>query len=259
VALQGLALQGWRCRGGERLGRGGSLLDEKTKRRRRVASVAHVRLPPGAAVEAGDVGSGPRSRRSRDTQERVLDVVVEQLEEGGEAAVRVDVVRDRSGVSIGSIYHHFGDRDGLIAAAQLRRLVRYAEAEIGALSEIVERAANVDEFRSAIRQLTLHASSSLRASQRWGRIGVLGSSIGRGTLAQEVRTVQTRLIDELQAHVAQGQARGFFRSDLDARAIALFIEAYSLGHIINDVDERPVAQHDREQVVWAVIDALLVG
>ena len=234
-------------------------MDDRVKERRRIASATQVHRRQGADVAMGEGEPGVRSRRSRDTRERVLVVVVEQLEAGGEAAVRLDDVRDSSGVSVGSIYHHFGDRDGLIAAAQLSRFVRYAEVEIAALSTIVERAASLDEFRSSVRKLTLHTSSALRASQRWGRIGVLGSSIGRGQLAQEVRAVQTRLTDEFQAHVAQGQARGFFRSDLDARAIALFIEAYSLGHIINDVDERPVAEHDWEQVVWAAIDALFVS
>ena len=216
---------------------------------------------PDAPVSGGMTDAqadGPRSQRSQDTRERVLTVVVDQLEEGGEAAVRIDEVRDRSGVSIGSIYHHFGDRDGLIAAAQLRRFAHYAEAEIAALSVIVERAANIDEFRRAVRQLTRHTASGVRVAQRWGRVGVLASSVGRSDLTAEVRAVQTRLTDEFQAHVAQGQSRGFFRSDLDARAIALFIEAYSLGHVLNDIDEHRVAAKDWEQVVWSVIDALLV-
>lgn len=209
-------------------------------------------------VPEGAAGSGRRVGRTRTTRELVIDVVLELLEHGGEAAVRIDDVRDRSGVSIGSLYHHFGDRDGLIVAAQLRRFARYAEAEIAALSTIVERAADVVEFRRAVRQLTLHTASDLRVAERWGRIGVLGSTVGRPALLHEVRIVQTRLTDELQAIVAQGQARGFFRSDLDARAIALFIEAYSLGLALNDVDERPVSERAWEQVVWSVLDGLIV-
>jgi len=214
-----------------------------------------ARRPIEVAHEQRD---GIRAQRSRGTRERVLEVVVQLLEVGGEAAVRIDLVRDRSGVSIGSLYHHFGDRDGLIVAGQLHRFARYAESEIGALSEIVQAAAGLEEFREAIRELTLHTASDLRTAVRWGRIGVLGSIVGRHALEVEVRTVQTRLTDEFQANVVQAQARGFFRSDLDARAIASFVEAYSLGHVLNDVDEHRVAESDWEQVVWAAIDALLV-
>jgi AcrR family transcriptional regulator len=201
--------------------------------------------------------SGPPPR-GRSTRELVIDAVVALLEEGGEAAVRVDEVRERSGVSIGSIYHHFDDRSGLIAAGQARRFARYAEAETAALSEIVQRSSSLEEFRDAVRQLTLHTASQVRTTERWARIAVLASTLGREELLREIRAIQTRLTDEFQSHVAQGQVRGFFRSDLDARAVALFIEAYSLGLVLNDVDDRRVDEQDWERVVWAVIDGLIV-
>lgn len=198
-----------------------------------------------------------RERRTRSTRERVIDVVLGLLEDGGEVAVRIDDVRDRSGVSVGSLYHHFGDREGLIMAAQLRRFARLAEAEIAALSTIVERAGDIAEFRRAVRQLTRQMASELRVAERWGRIAVLGSTIGRPALLHEVRLVQTRLIDEFQAHVAQGQTRGLFRRDLDARAIALFVESYSVGSALNDLDEHSVSERAWEDVVWAAIDGLI--
>ena len=209
------------------------------------------------AVGTRSGGSGGPPPRERPTRDRVLGVVLELLEAGGESAVRIDDVRDRSGVSIGSIYHHFGDRDGLIVAAQVRRFARFAEAEIAALSDIVQRSRDAAQFRRALRQLTLHTSSQIRVVERWARVAVLASTVGRPELAAEVRAIQTRLTDEFQAHVAQGQARGFFRDDLDARALALFVEAYSLGLVLNELDERPVSEKDWEKVVWSVLDGLI--
>jgi AcrR family transcriptional regulator len=218
---------------------------------------------PSAAAMPSGVGSqheegGQRAERSRETRERVLTVALAQVEEGGESAVRIDEIRDRSGVSIGSIYHHFGDREGVIAAVQLRRFADYARAEIAALSEIVERSRDLVEFRAALRQLTLDAPGAARTTIRWGRLGVLGSTIGRDELRDEVARIQTRLTDGFQAHIAQGQARGFFRSDLDPRAIAVFVEAYSLGFALNDLDEHGVDSERWQRVVWTVLDALLV-
>ena len=211
-----------------------------------------------AADAPGRVRGGPPAR-ARSTRERVLDVVIALLDDGGEGAVRIDEVRDRSGVSIGSIYHHFGDRNGLIVAAQVRRFARYAEAEIAALSDIVRQSADVGQFRAVLRTLTLATASELRASERWSRVGVLASTVGRPELDREVRAIQTRLTDEFQAHVAQGQARGFFRSDLDARAVALFVEAYSLGLALNDMDDHAVSEQEWERVVWTALDQLLTS
>ena len=209
-------------------------------------------------IQDTDGAAGGPPARGRSTRELVIEAVLELLEEGGEAAVRIDEVRDRSGVSIGSIYHHFDDRDGLIAAGQVHRFARYAAAETAALSDIVQRSNNVEQFRSALRQLTLRTASELRVNERWARIAVLASTLGRAELKAEIREIQTRLTDDFQAHVSQGQARGFFRGDLDARAIALFIEAYSLGLVLNDVDERSVDERDWERVIWTVIDSLIV-
>lgn len=213
----------------------------------------------GVPGRRGPQAAASEERVATDTRERVLAVAIDLLENGGEAAVRIDEVKDRSGVSIGSIYHHFSDREGLIVAAQLRRFARYAEAEIAALSEIVQRSADVAQFRKAIRHLALRSASEVRVAERWTRITVLASTVGRPELEQEVRAIQTRLTDEFQAHVAQGQARGFFRSDLDARAVALFVEAYSIGLALNELDERAVSEREWRKVVWAVLDGLIVA
>jgi AcrR family transcriptional regulator len=226
---------------------------------RRTSATATASEAPGGDGHMAVPEAGIRAMRSRETRDRVLSVALAQVTQGGEAAVRIDEIRDLSGVSIGSIYHHFGDREGVIAAAQLRRFAQYAEAEIAALSEIVMTSGTVAEFRDAILELMWLSHSELRRGERWGRVGVLASTIGREDLRREIETVQTRLTDEFQAHVAQGQARGFFRSDLDARAIAWVIEAYSLGLVLNDVDLRAVDEDQWAAVLGAVLDGVIVA
>jgi AcrR family transcriptional regulator len=208
-------------------------------------------------ADEGTSDLGVRAERSRDTRDRVLSVALEQLERGGEAAVRIDEIHLRSGVSIGSIYHHFGDRDGVIAAAQLRRFSRYAEAEIASLADVVREARDREQFRRALLQLAKGSHSALRRGVRWGRLAVMASTVGRDDLRDDVAHLQTRLTDGFQAHVAQGQARGFFRGDLDARAIAAFVEAWTLGLALNDLDDREVPEAAWLAVVAVAIDALL--
>jgi AcrR family transcriptional regulator len=72
---------------------------------------------------AGDTKFPPvhLTQRGTDTVDRTLDVVISILDSDGEASLRLADVSERSGVSIGSIYHHFGSRDGLIAAARERQ------------------------------------------------------------------------------------------------------------------------------------------
>ena len=224
-----------------------------------MAATEDTAADAATAAEQDGPDIGVRAERSRETRERVLEIALEQLERGGEAAVRIDEINDRSGVSIGSIYHHFGDRDGVIVAAQLRRFSQYAEAEVASLAEVVREARDRDQFRRALLQLAKGSHSTLRRSVRWGRIAVLASTVGRDDLREDVALLQTRLTEGFQAHVAQGQARGFFRSDLEPRAIAAFVEAWSLGLALNDVDDRAVPEGQWLAVVAVAIDALLAA
>ncbi|MEU6379009.1 TetR/AcrR family transcriptional regulator [Streptomyces sp. NPDC046909] len=56
--------------------------------------------------------------RSRLTQMRILEAGTALLEEGGTEALTVAAVASRAGVSVGSVYRRFGDKDRLLAALQ---------------------------------------------------------------------------------------------------------------------------------------------
>jgi len=55
---------------------------------------------------------GPRKAHKR----RLMACALDAFEAGGIAATTVEDIRARAGSSIGSIYHHFGNKDGLVAA-----------------------------------------------------------------------------------------------------------------------------------------------
>jgi AcrR family transcriptional regulator len=56
-------------------------------------------------------------------RETILEAALESLEAGEE--VTIEVVRERSGASVGSIYHHFGDKDGIMGALYAQVLAGY--------------------------------------------------------------------------------------------------------------------------------------
>ncbi|GAA4721382.1 TetR/AcrR family transcriptional regulator [Phytohabitans rumicis] len=56
--------------------------------------------------------------RSRVTQQRILEAGTALLEEGGTEGLTIAAVASRAGVSVGSVYRRFGDKDRLTAALQ---------------------------------------------------------------------------------------------------------------------------------------------
>ncbi|NDI01200.1 MAG: TetR/AcrR family transcriptional regulator [Actinobacteria bacterium] len=70
--------------------------------------------------------------RATTTARIVLEAAIDHIEHGGEQSVRISDISRSTGVSYGSVYHHFGDRNGLIRAAQLERLRRQPGVDIDA-------------------------------------------------------------------------------------------------------------------------------
>ena len=64
----------------------------------------------------------PLQTRSESSADRMLAATLALLDEGGPGAVTVAAVARAAGASNGSLYHRFGDRHGLLLAAQARAL-----------------------------------------------------------------------------------------------------------------------------------------
>jgi AcrR family transcriptional regulator len=60
-----------------------------------------------------------------DRKQEILDAALRGFAEKGLAGTTVEEVRRRSGASVGSIYHHFGDKEGIAAALYVEALRDY--------------------------------------------------------------------------------------------------------------------------------------
>jgi AcrR family transcriptional regulator len=63
----------------------------------------------------------------------ILDAALDAFDEKGVLAATLDDIRTRSGASIGSIYHHFGDKEGVAAALYARLLGEWQRGFVTAL------------------------------------------------------------------------------------------------------------------------------
>ncbi|GHH30998.1 TetR/AcrR family transcriptional regulator [Lentzea cavernae] len=83
-----------------------------------------------------------------DRRQSLLDAALELVEEGGLDAVTIAALTERSGMSNGSIYHHFGSRAGVFAKLYADSYARCIAAMLPAL--------NAPTTREGVRTLTLN-------------------------------------------------------------------------------------------------------
>ncbi|MFH8569332.1 TetR/AcrR family transcriptional regulator [Streptomyces sp. NPDC017993] len=75
----------------------------------------------------------PKQQRGEATVEQVLEAALRVYAASGDQGLTVSAVTKASGVSLGSLYHHFGSLDGLVASLALRWLSRLLSEVVGAL------------------------------------------------------------------------------------------------------------------------------
>lgn len=92
----------------------------------------------------------PRADAARgERQNAILSAALECFTERGFAATTVEEIRKRSGASIGSIYHHFGGKEGLAAEV-------YVDGLGGYQAGLLEALEGKPDAEASIRALVKH-------------------------------------------------------------------------------------------------------
>lgn len=185
-------------------------------------------------------------------RERILRSAVRIIGEQGEAALRLADVAEEAGVALSLTTHYFRTRDHLVAEALAERFAGLVRDDLRRIARLV-REGDGAAFRAGLSRLTADVLDRRRAEQRLARIAAVGGAHGRPELATRLGEETAALLDELAVVIRAAQDEGLVRDDLDARALATFVQAYSLGMVVADLDVRPSARAD----VQAVIDLFM--
>ena len=64
----------------------------------------------------------PTQRRAQETVEAILDAVIRLLKRGGLSAITTNSIAETAGVSIGSVYQYFPDKQAIFIALHERHI-----------------------------------------------------------------------------------------------------------------------------------------
>ncbi|CAM5233902.1 hypothetical protein SVIOM342S_07217 [Streptomyces violaceorubidus] len=163
----------------------------------------------------------PKQHRGEVTSGLLLDAALRVYTDAGEQGLTVSAVTRASGVSLGSLYHHFGSIDGLVNALLTRWLGRLLE-------QLAEAVARSHDARTGVRALVCaylafvqeHPDvSRLLHSSRADQVGM--------SQGKELRDVQEARMPPLTSWVMRHVQRG----EIAALPPAL-LESLILGRVV---------------------------
>lgn len=191
------------------------------------------------------------------TARKLRDTVLALLETEQPHEITVEQVLGASGVSIGSLYHHYRDFPNLIDHALTERYAEFARVQIGGLARAVENARDVHEYERNLHELIGRTHAREVAPIRIARANIVAQAAVRPGLRELLTDEQNRLTDGIEATVARAQQLGWVREGMDARVIATFVQAYSIGRIVDDIADPAVDNEKWISLVRSVISGWL--
>lgn len=172
------------------------------------------------------------------TRERILEAAIAAIESGGEASLRVDAIAESAEITKPSIYHFFGDRDGLIAAAQAERYRLSVVSGLDQAIALTRAATSRNEFEALLPVFVDVAMDSIGALRRAERIQVLGSAVSRPKLTIEIIEATKRAVSLTSELLAIAIHRGWITPTYSEDAIALWWLSLTMGrHLFDLIDD----------------------
>lgn len=174
------------------------------------------------------------------TRVALLDVTKQLIAAHGTDGFTVEMVLSESGISRGSLYHHFQDFPDLVESALVEVNRAYVQGSIELISAALGAATSKEEFLAAINLVTRTLHSEERFKARIDRVRMISLCTDSPTFREKFGEAQAELIDSLAEVIHRAQEVGWVRSDFDAKSLATFMSAYTVGVALNDVSADPI-------------------
>ena len=179
------------------------------------------------------------------TRDRLLEATIDAIDAGGEAAVSVDEIAKTAGVTAPTIYNHFRNRDGLIAAAQAERFDRWIGEDFDTLSSVIDGIRTREQLVEILGFLLGAFVDPERSNLRVRRVSALGSAIGRPELKAIVIEKFVELCTRMAEVIRPLQERGIIRPDLDLLTFSAWFTGAVTGRVFIELGDTPI-----DPVVW---------
>jgi AcrR family transcriptional regulator len=190
------------------------------------------------------------------TRTLIVSVASDLLKQHGPEGFRIDEVLERTSLTRGAIYHHFDNVDDLIESALLAIFSEGVEATVRFIRDVLGSASTFEQFRAGVFQANQNyvRNPELRQVRRL-RAYAMANTVDRmaGPLAAE----QQRLTDDYVTVIVAAQDKGWVRRNIDPVALAVFVQAYSFGVIVDDISQTHLDPNQWSKHIEDYFDALV--
>ena len=164
------------------------------------------------------------------------------MEATGEASIRITKVLETAGAVNGSLYHHFGSREGLVQEAIAERFVGSVSQGLAQFAVEISAATTTEELFAVFRKELVRIGTPEVQLQRIRRMTTLAAALPRPQLLERITAAQASYFDAAGEVMGDLQRRELIDSEVDTRAFSAWFLGLSLSRLLSEID--PVCEPD---------------
>lgn len=187
-----------------------------------------------------------------ETKRHLVQATSDLMDEFSLEDISASMVLDRAGASKSSMYHFFEDFSELLEAAFLVKFATSVEASEKAISGILDISKSKEEFFYLLEKVTRKTQARANSAIRFQRARMLGRCERNERFQKSLGEIQQKLTDSLGAAIQSAQEKGFVTTRFSARTLAVFIQSYTLGKIVDDITATQMDDSDWESLISAI-------
>ena len=187
-----------------------------------------------------------------ETKQHLIQATSELMDEVSLEEISAAMVLERAGASKSSMYHFFEDFGDLLEATFLVRFAASVQASDHAIKEIIEKSTNKVDFFKALEKVTQVTQTRNNSAIRFQRARMLARSERNERFRKSLGDIQQQLTDSLTQAIKNAQDKGFVTTDFQPRTLAVFIQAYTLGKIVDDITTNPMDDQDWDRFITRI-------
>ena len=225
-----------------------------------VASSHIVSLSAMTLADPELPGASPARRKRSDglrTIERVLKAAEEEMAEFGFVKFNLDRVMEKSGVARSSVYHHFGGRDGVIAALETSSTMRSLERGTAEFEAFLDTLTSGEKAFELIEMGVRSFNSSENRSMRQRRISSLAASHNSAAIREVLAHDQQTGTEVLARVIEKARDNGLCNPIEPILGVAYVIQSMLVGRILVDISEDPALDTQWEDAAIATLRQIL--
>jgi AcrR family transcriptional regulator len=193
----------------------------------------------------------------RNTRERLIKAAIRAIEKDGESGVRIRDICKATNTTAPSVYYFFGDRLGLIRAAQASRYQTPLAILQNDFAEGVYRCKDKTEFTKLVHETLIVVFSEKRKSIRSTRVNVLGSAQSDRLLSRELAKMHDFVNKTSAEPIRFAQAKGWIDQDLNPQMFFSWRVGVINGRILIELDGQHQASSDWDRIAICSICRVL--